>query len=226
MGPLATGDLFTKIVKLTKAENDQQHLRILVDNNTNIPDRTAAILSGGADPVEQMCASAAILTQAGAEVLCMPCNTAHYFYERVIEKAGLGEKAVFVNMLRETAAFAKSLGYKKVGLLATDGTIGSGVYEKAFKAQGIDVVVPGGKDQQAVMDIIYKGVKAGNLNIDTTAFVRTMDALIAAGAETLVLGCTELPLAFQLYGFTHSSIDPTRLLALAVIREAGAESNI
>ena len=83
MGPLATVDLFEKITLHTKAQQDQDHLRVLIDSNTNIPDRTAALLHGGEDPVPQLIASATSLEKMGAQVLVMPCNTAHNFYDAV-----------------------------------------------------------------------------------------------------------------------------------------------
>lgn len=82
MGPLATADLFEKITLLTKAETDRDHIRVYIDSNTNIPDRTAAILNGGADPVPEM-ADALKLEQCGADCVIMPCNTAHYFLPRL-----------------------------------------------------------------------------------------------------------------------------------------------
>ena len=103
MGPLATADLFTKIVKMTQADCDNDHLRIYIDDNAQIPDRTAAILSGGADPVPAMAESAQKLASIGAELLIMPCNTAHYFLPRLREQCPVP----FLNMIEITAAHCR-----------------------------------------------------------------------------------------------------------------------
>jgi aspartate racemase len=218
MGPLATSDLFRKIIEVTEAASDQDHAHVLIDNNTNIPDRTAAILHGGADPVPELTKSAQRLKEAGADLLIMPCNTAHYFYEQVAPQAGIP----FLHMIRETAETLRRQGRRCVGLLATDGTVQSGVYGKAFEEAGIEMLCPDAAGQQAVMDVIYKGIKAGNMQIDLTGFEKAMDDLLARGAEVLVLGCTELPVAFQEFAIDRPNIDPTHVLASAAVRFAGA----
>ncbi|MBR5491436.1 MAG: amino acid racemase, partial [Oscillospiraceae bacterium] len=98
MGPLATCDLFKKVVENTVAGCDNEHIHIIIDNNSSIPDRTAAILRGGADPLPQMKASLQRLTEAGADVVIMGCNTAHYFYDALGEDC----KVERLNMLYET----------------------------------------------------------------------------------------------------------------------------
>ena len=218
MGPLATSDLFRKIVEVTDAKSDQEHVRVCIDNNTEIPDRTAAILSGGEDPVPEMAKSAVRLEGMGADVLIMPCNTAHYFYDRLTSFVD----TPFLNMIEETAGEMRRRGIKRAGLLATDGTCRSGVYKHVFDAVGIELCMPSPNRQKSVMDVIYKGVKAGNLSIDLTGFYETMEELFAAGAETLVLGCTELPVAFDLFHIERPKIDPTLVLAKAAVRFVGA----
>ena len=133
MGPLATCDLFRKIIEVTEAGSDQEHVRVVIDSNTEIPDRTAAILAGGKDPVPELRKSASHLVSIGADLLIMPCNTAHYFYDQVAPTVGVP----FLHMIRETAACLKRQGVGTVGLLATDGTVQSGVYHAAFEEAGI-----------------------------------------------------------------------------------------
>lgn len=218
MGPLATCDLFKKIVEITDASCDQEHVRVCIDNNTEIADRTAAILKGGKDPVPEMVKSAVRLESMGADVLIMPCNTAHYFYDRLIPFVD----TPFLNMIEETAKEVKRRGIKKAGLLATDGTCRSGVYKKVFDAMGIELCTPSPDKQKAVMDVIYQGVKAGNMSMDLTGFYAAMDELSGEGAETLILGCTELPVAFDLFQIDRPNIDPTLVLAAAAVRFVGA----
>ena len=151
MGPLATVDLFRRIVEMADSPNDQGHPRVLIDSNTNISDRTAAILNGGADPLPEMVRSALLLERGGADVLIMGCNTAHYFYPEICRFVHLP----FLNMLEETAKAALDKGFKSVGLLATDGTIRSGVYAREFEHHGIELLTPGPEGQTALMEMIY-----------------------------------------------------------------------
>ena len=217
MGPLATADLFQKIILHTQAACDQEHLRVVIDSNTNIPDRTAALLHGGADPTPELVSSARNLERIGAGVLIMPCNTAHNFYDAV---AGAVEVPV-LHMIRLTADALAERGVKKAGLLATDGTIQTRIYQNTFAGTGIQLLTPQGADQQAIMDMIYRGVKAGDMAYDTTGARAAMEALLAQGAETLILGCTELPLAVELYHLSYPVVDPTLELALGASRFAG-----
>lgn len=219
MGPLATADLFEKIILHTRASCDQDHLRVFIDSNTGIPDRTAAILHNGADPVPELAASARGLERQGAELLLMPCNTAHHFYEAVQASVSVP----VLHMIRLTARTLEERGVKTAGLLATDGTIRTGIYQRCFAGSGIRLLTPDRQGQQAMMDMIYLGVKAGRQDYNAAAARETMEALLDQGAETLILGCTELPLAVKLYGIGLPATDPTLELALAAIRQAGAE---
>lgn len=220
MGPLATADLFRKIVLHTRASCDQEHLRVYIDCNTNIPDRTAALLSGGADPTPELVSSARGLERQGAEVLIMPCNTAHGFYDAV--QAAV--EVPVLHMVRLTARALTGRGVRTAGLLATDGTVRTGIYQRTFAGTGVELLTPGEEDQQAVMDMIYQGVKAGRRDYDPSKARRAMEALLARGAQTLILGCTELPLAVEQYGLDFPVTDPTLELALEAIRAAGGET--
>ena len=219
MGPLATADLFQKIILHTRADCDQEHLHILVDNNTNIPDRTNAILSSGTDPVPEMLSSARRLAVAGADFLIMPCNTAHFFYPQI---AAAVEIPV-LHMIRETAARLSGAGVKKAGLLSTSGTIRSGIYARELHERGIEVLQPDDEGQREVMHVIYDVIKAGRTAYDSSFFRKTCMDLLAGGAECLILGCTELPPAFAAFGIELPHVDPTLILAEAAIRFAGAE---
>lgn len=217
MGPLATADLFEKIILHTEARTDQEHLRVVIDSNTDIPDRTEALLHGGEDPVPELTKSAVRLESIGAQVLVMPCNTAHGFYDQIAAAVNVP----VLNMITLTRDALKEKGIRRAGLLATDGTVETGIYQNAFAGSGIELLVPEGEDQKAVMDIVYDGVKAGRSDFDVSAFRRTCEHLLAAGAETLVLGCTELPPAFADYHLDYPCVDPTLELALGAIRAAG-----
>ncbi len=220
MGPLATVGIFRKIVLHTRGQTDQEHLRVLIDNNTAIPDRTEALLHGGGDPAPEMVKSARLLERMGAGLLVIPCNTAHNFYGAV---QGAVDIPV-LHMLRLTARDLGRMGVKCAGLLATDGTVRTGAYQEAFAGTGIGLLTPDAPGQQAMMDMVYRGVKAGNMHFDISEARRAMEDLLDRGAETLVLGCTELPLAFALYHMVYPAVDPTLVLALEAIRQAGGEA--
>ena len=217
MGPAATCDLMEKIIALTRAERDQDHLHLIADVNTAIPDRTAAILHGGPDPVPELIKSARRLETAGAELLVMPCNTAHYFYDAVASAVSVP----VLHMPREAAAVLRVAGVGTVGLLATDGTVASGVYEKALSRAGVRAVCPSPAMQEQVMRLIYQGVKGRAVPLESIPVGDVLAELRARGAEKFLLACTELPIAFAALGLMEGCLDATRALAFAAVREAG-----
>ena len=206
---------------MADSPNDQGHPRVLIDSNTNISDRTAAILNGGADPLPEMVRAALLLERGGADVLIMGCNTAHYFYPEICRFVHLP----FLNMLEETAKAALDKGFKSVGLLATDGTIRSGVYAREFEHHGIELLTPGPEGQKALMEMIYSGVKAGKTTWPTEAVAQGLSDLAGRGARAAVLGCTELPLAFENYRIESPLplLDPTAILAKSALMAVGSK---
>lgn len=220
MGPAATCDLMEKVIALTRASCDQEHIHIITDCNTNIPDRTAAILQGGPDPVPELQRSAARLETAGAEILCMPCNTAHHFYDQVADAVQIP----VLHMPRETARILRQAGVKTAGVLATDGTVQSGVYEKALAREGIEAVYPDKEDQAQIMRLIYQGVKARAVPLADIPVGEILSRLRGRGAEVFLLACTELPIAFAELGQMEGCLDPTRVLAFAAVRACGGET--
>lgn len=221
MGPAATADLFNKIIVSTKAASDQEHLHVIIDSNTDIPDRTEALIHGGEDPTEQLTLSARRLQSAGAELIVMPCNTAHGFYDAVCAAVDIP----VLHMIRLTAQELVCEDIKCAGLLATDGTVQSGIYERCFEGSGIELLTPSPAAQAAVMDLTYHGVKAGRRDFDTSDFKKAAQELLDRGAQTLILGCTELPPAFEMYDLHYRHIDPTLVLARAAVLAAGGELN-
>ena len=222
MGPAATCDLMEKIIALTAARRDQDHIHVLADVNTNIPDRTAAILRGGPDPAPEMIQSGLRLQAAGAEFLLLPCNTAHYFYDRLAAAVDIP----VLHMPRLTAAVLGQAGVKKAGVLATDGTVQSGVYADALAREGIEPVYPAPEDQASIMRLIYDGVKGRRIPLSDIPVEDILAGLRAKGAEKFLLACTELPIAFRELGIRRDCLDPTRVLAFSAVGFAGAETTI
>lgn len=219
MGPLATADLFEKIVSLTEADNDNAHIRVYIDSNAQIPDRTAAILEGGADPVPAMADSLRKLELCGADCIIMPCNTAHYFLPRLAELTELP----FISMIDAAAEGCRTrFPGKTSAILATTGTLSAGLYQEALSARGVSFQVPDQGEQEALMEVIYQGVKAGAPpERYREALLSVVEGLARRGAEYFILACTELPLAFQALGLTPPQVDPTEELAKAAIRFCG-----
>lgn len=219
MGPMATCDLMKKIIENTDAACDQEHIRICVDSNTNIPDRTAAILGKGPDPRPEMTKSAVYLQSIGADVLIVPCNTAHYFVPDV-------QKAVstpILHMPRETAKALQEQGVKVAAILATDGTLRVGLYDQELQNLGITPVHPDPDDQKMIMSVIYDYVKAGKDYPYPEKLAAMQERLARQGVERLILGCTELPIAFSQISTLIPTIDPTTVLARAAVRYVGGK---
>ena len=219
MGPLATADLFQKIVLLTKADTDREHIRVYIDSNANIPDRTAAILSGGEDPVPEMASALRHLEACGADCIIMPCNTAHYFLPRLQAMT----KIPFLSILTAAAEACKAqFPGKTVGILATRGTLAANLYQEALVQAGVPYLVPDAPAQDALMRVIYDGVKAGKSPDSYRAdFLTVLEQMSAGGAEVFLLGCTELPLAAEALNIALPTVDPTAELAKASIRLCG-----
>lgn len=217
MGPMATADLVYNIVSQTKAERDSDHIHLIIDSDGTVPDRTEAILHGGESPVPKLCTMAKKLEYMGADIIAISCNTSHYFYDEICDAV----EVPVLNMLDETARFVSRSGAKEVLLLATDATVKMGLYEKYLSRYGINTRYMSDEGQGEVMKLIYDCVKAGHYEFDVDRF-RVL--LRDAGAEEIatILGCTELPIAFkrfELSGF--HTIDPSNILAKAIIRAAG-----
>lgn len=220
MGPLATVHLFERIVLRTKAQKDQDHIRVLIDSNTNIPDRTKAIIGDGEDPVKELVNSAKILEKSGADFLIMPCNTAHYFINEIKKSVNIP----FLNMPEETVKYTYDKYGKDtvVGIMATDGTIKSKIYENYYSKLGIKTLLPV-KTQERIMEFIYDVIKKGNYNAGTDLLFECANELKELGATTFLLGCTELSSAQYLYKFEGNFINPMEVLTERSILFAGGQ---
>jgi aspartate racemase len=224
IGPAATVDFMQKIIRNTPAGRDQDHVRLIVDHNPQIPDRTANLVGNGDDPTLALYSACRRLEENGAALIAMPCNTAHAYIARMQDRLA----TPIVNMLDETVRHIVRhyAGHATVGLLATSGTVSSGVYHAAAEGSGFDLIVPDARHQQDVMEAIYgeHGVKAGYTDgPGKAALLRAAAHLAGRGATVLILGCTELPLllpqhpAFAIAGKTVALLDPTDLLALRCV---------
>ena len=220
VGPAATVDFMNKIVRNTRAQRDQEHIKVVVEQNPQIPDRTEYLIGDGVDPTIALYSTCKKLEADDADLIAIPCNTAHAFVERIQPHLSIP----VINMLFETVEYIKKVfpEPKVVGLLATDGTVKSGVYHDVAAKAGFPLLVPDQENQALVMAAIYgeQGVKAGFTSgrcVDD--LLRALASLALRGAEVIILGCTELPLliaqndAFPVAGKVVTVLDPTEILA-------------
>lgn len=219
MGPLATCDLMLKVIKNTDAKCDQEHVHLLIDNNTAIPDRTEAIIRGGASPLGELISSANRLAAAGADALVMACHSAHYLLPDLEQAVSIP----FISLIDTTTKRLQKENNKTVALFATEGLSKAGIYQAEFEKAGINVLVPDDNEQKLITEVIYEVIKAGNPLPQPERFQALLDSYRDRGAERIVLGCTELPVAASKYKFAAKFIDPTYELALEIIRFGGAK---
>jgi len=202
----------------TYAERDQQHLNIILSSRADIPDRTDFITDKSRDnPLPAMQAEVDKLCSIGAEVIAIPCNTAHYFYDGVSKASAVP----VLNIIEETVAYCKYLGLSRVGVLATEGTTLSGAYRAVMDREGIEYVTCSEEDQNIISQIIYGAVKQGK-EPDLDKFLCVADSLTAHGCERIILGCTELSLIKRNFRLGTRFIDSLEVLAIKAITECGA----
>jgi aspartate racemase len=221
MGPLATADFYLRLVRATPAATDQEHLHVIIDSNAQIPDRTAAIDGRGPDPTPALVETARRLVAAGADVLAMPCNSAHAFLEAIRREAGVPVLDIMEEVARAAAALSPVPA--AVGLLATSGTVRQRLYHNALERRQMRVLTPNEAGQRVVSAAIA-AVKAGDTGPAVRAQARAAgEELIRAGAGAIVLGCTELPLVLGPQDVGVPLLDGTEILAGAAIREGFGE---
>jgi len=217
MGPEATLDLFHKIIRSTPATRDQEHVHLIVDNNSQIPDRTEYILGRGPSPLPYLLQSLRLLEEDGAEAVCMACNTAHYFADRIRHSTRIPFLSIVESALAEIKASYGAA--RRIGLLATSGTVSGRVYHSLFEREGLAVSVPQPPFQRRIMELIY-AVKAGAGEQATAALAQCIDHLLQEGAEVVVAACTEIPLLLPRLKPSLPVVDSTLALAREVVRFA------
>ena len=222
MGPEATGFFFDAIVRQTLAGGDQDHARVLIWNDPKIPPRTDAIVESGLSPLPALLAGLRILERGGAGLIAMPCVTAHYWAPQIKAAA----RVPFVDLIDETVRRAKQAipGLERAGLIATTGTVRSGIFHRAFALRGVDLLVPGERDQIRLMDAVYgtAGVKAGfKTGQPRAAIVRIARRLVERGAQAIIAGCTEIPLVLRAADLAVLLLEPMTIGAAACLKKAG-----
>ena len=225
MGPEATVDCFDKIIKNTPAAKDQEHLRVVIDSNPKVPDRTAAIIGDGESPVPVMVAGCRALARAGADFIIIPCVSAHVFLADVQQQIELPILSIF-DAVTETIT-REYPAIKIVGLLGTTGTVSGGLFQKRLAQEDITTLVPDDAMQSKIMDAIYdiKNTRPFRTQSEITAdLVTAAESLISQkpeGARGIIAGCTEIPLALKQEHLALPYFDAVTILARAAILQAG-----
>lgn len=219
MGPMATVTFLKKIIELTDAQIDQDHINMVIEHLPSIPDRTAYILDPTKpSPLPMMLAAGRNLVKSGAEEIAIPCVTAHYFRRELSDALSVP----VLDGIEEAGRCLKELGVKTCGILATQGTIHAGLFEKCLKSYHISWIYPALEDQNRVTEIIYSCVKAGK-PVDKAAFTQVIDCLRRQGAEVIVLGCTELSVMADSWLPDGTFLDVLDCLARCCVRDFGYE---
>lgn len=217
MGPEATVDFYQRVIKSTPAQKDQDHIPTLIYSLPQVPDRTHCIKNQDLSIIPYLIEAVTRLEKAGASFICIPCNTAHYFHDDMKEAVSIP----VLHMIRETV-YKITTEYpeiKEIGLLATSGTLQSRVYEKEFASNDFSVILPDDQIQtNKIMKAIY-GIKAGkDKKTCEDLLTEAGNHVIEKGANLIVLGCTEIPLAFNPKRVSVPVVNATEVLAKAAIR--------
>jgi aspartate racemase len=221
MGPASTVDFYAKLVAATPAASDQDHVKTIIWSDPTIPDRTAAIVDDGPDPTPQLIEGARHLGALGSDVIAMPCNTAHAFLPEIQRSVSIP-----IVSLIESAAIAVRDARpraRRIGLIATTGTIRSRLYEIEAAKMGVDLVTPTEIGQATVMRAI-RSIKAGQSgDAVATPLTEIAGQLVARGAEILIAGCSEVLLALPAADVDAEVIDPAQALVERLLRMMGIE---
>ncbi|MDE2355939.1 MAG: amino acid racemase [Alphaproteobacteria bacterium] len=217
MGPVATTVFMSRVQALTPARGDAEHLHLLVDCNPRVPGLGVAGEPGG-DTGETLAAMARGLARQGAQLLVMPCNTAHAWAGAITSAVDLP----FLNLIEAVADAAMAERPARVRLLAADGCLRAGLYQTAFAARGVAVETPTPAGQGALMDLIHR-IKAGDVGPTARrAMQEQAEDLIARGADAVIAGCTEVPLALSPADVAVPLIDSIEALAARTVAAAMA----
>ena len=210
MGPMASQLFYKMITQHTKAGKDQDHIEIMVYSDSKMPDRTGAILAGEYHKVdERMRRDAQLLADCGCEAICVTCNTAHFFVDRIKD----GIPVPFIHMIRETsAAMAESFPGGKIGIMATDGTVSTNLYQNVLKEYGLVPFTPCEEIQKQVMHQIYDCIKAGK-PYDEESWTKIENEFKAAGCSSVLLACTELSIIKADEDLDDWYVDPMLVMA-------------
>ncbi|MBH1939808.1 amino acid racemase [Mobilitalea sibirica] len=210
LGPLATVYFYELVTKMTDAAVDQEHLEMIILSKPSIPDRTEYILGRSMkNPAIPIIEAGKTLVSLGVDCIAIPCITAHYFHDILAN----GIEVPIIHIIQETAKHLKEHGIRCAGIMATEGTIYSNIFQVELEEQGINTVIPSGEKQDYVTDLIYRNVKASR-PVEMELFHQVSEELRTKGAQVIILGCTELSLIKRDYSIGAGYLDAMEVLAM------------
>ncbi|OED44267.1 aspartate racemase [Endozoicomonas sp. (ex Bugula neritina AB1)] len=214
MGPLATVDFMQKVISSSKAGSDQEHIPMMVRNVPQIPDRTASILYQGDDPYPALLDGLQALERSGVQCVVIPCNTAHFWFDRLQQQA----QVPMISILDCVSSAIHARKIERVGLMATNATVATGIYKQRIESEGGVCLTPDNDGQEEIMRSIYD-IKAGRTEEGCRRMEKIFNQLISDDAQAVILGCTEIPvgLADVVVQRPLQCIDATALLAEACV---------
>lgn len=218
MGPEATVDFMQRVIRITPAKDDHDHIRMIVDNHPQIPSRIKALIEQtGEDPTDCLTGIARNLEKWGANLIVIPCNTAHYYFDAIQNSV----KIPVFNMLELVVIQIRQNHpkLKKIGFLGSTAVINNALYDKITSPYFYSMVYPGAETQEKVMSTIRK-IKTSKYTDDSLLpIVNAADELIESGAEVLIIGCTELSATSHVLPNSVCVYDASQILAEAVVKE-------
>ena len=219
MGPLATLDFFNRVLKRTRAFREQDHLRLIIDNNPKLPDRNAFTRGEGPSPGPALAVCAKGLEAAGADFVVMACNTAHAWEDDIRGAINVP----FLSMVKETAGVVADLRPAAAGVMAVDACLSAGLYQDALKAAGVTPVLLNPDSQKSFMGLVYR-IKSGDTGEMVKRAMTTLARkLESQGAEVIIAGCTEIPIVLTADDIEGELVNSTDVLVERTILFAGAE---
>lgn len=217
LGPMATAYFLRLVIEMTDAKTDQEHIEVLLHSKPQIPDRTRYILGlSDENPMPELLAVGKSLTEQGAQVIAIPCITAHFFQKQLEKEIGCR----IIHAIEETAKYLESEQITHAGIMATAGTVESRLFQDILEKYHIKCSVPGKEGQNKVMHIIYDNVKAGK-PIEMDLFEAVSKELFDDGAQVILLGCTELSMAKRDHALCAGYLDVMEVLARSAVMECG-----
>ncbi len=220
LGPASSAYFYELITEHTKVTRDQDHIDIILSSRASTPDRTDYILGRSDEsPLPAMIADARSLEVYGASAIVIPCNTAHYFIDEVRRSVSVPVPSI----IAETVRHIEKCGFKKAAVLATEGTIVSGSYQREFDARGLGCAIPDAEGTRRLMEIIYGKVKRGVIPPPSELYEVT-GPMFDAGCDCAILGCTELSLIGKRMTDDPRIVDSLTVLADCAIRLMGHET--
>ncbi|MGB8454801.1 MAG: amino acid racemase [Anaerocolumna sp.] len=209
LGPFATGYFFELVLKMTDARTDQEHLEMVIYNCPSIPDRTSHILGKSKNnPVIPMIDIGSKLASLNVDYIAIPCITGHFYHPLLSQKIPVP----IIHMIKETALHLRNNNIEFVGLMATEGTIFSKIFQEELQLYGIRIIIPTRQGQEYVNGLIYNNVKAGR-PVELDKFLYVSQELKTHGAQVIIIGCTELSIIKRDYSIGAGFLDAMEVLA-------------